>query len=160
MARNRLSTWQYWISWHVTNIVCVHAGLSVPIRVYAVGTQVSIMLNFWYVFKAFSGRADSIWCVYVIQISIKIACIELCGSVHTAQRQIPRQIPIGSCTHLIGLNLCLRLCISLCQYKHNTVYSFPEGCVNSYALFTVQVYPGDVTPMMSTAPPLHSNGTC
>ena len=139
----------------------VHAELSVPIKVYAVRTQVSIMLNFWYVFKAVSERADSIWCVYAIQISIKIACIELCGSVHTPRRQIPRQIPIGSCTHFLGLNLCL--CISLCQYKHTIMYSFPEGCVNSYTLFAVQVYPGDVTPMISTAAPMPAirpNGTC
>ena len=32
---------------------------------------------------------------------------ELTGSVHTAQRQVPTQIPTGFCTHFIGLSLCI-----------------------------------------------------
>ena len=29
-----------------------------------------------------------------------MGCIELCGGVHTVQRQTPRQIPIGFCANL------------------------------------------------------------
>ena len=36
-----------------------------------------------------------------IQRPIKMSCIELCGGVHTAQRQISKQIPIGFCVNLL-----------------------------------------------------------
>ena len=36
---------------------------------------------------------------------------ELCESVHSAQRQIPTQIPIGFYSHLVGLGLCLYVCV-------------------------------------------------
>ena len=35
-----------------------------------------------------------------------MCCIELCGGVHIAQRQVPMQIPIGFCVHVIGI--CVR----------------------------------------------------
>ena len=47
------------------------------------------------------------------------------------------------------------------------MYTFLVGCINSYALFAVHVYPGGVisttyVPMSTAAPmtPLRSNGTC
>ena len=45
-----------------------------------------------------------------------MACMELCGSVHTAQREIPTKIPVGFCTHFIGLGVCF--CIGHYQCKH------------------------------------------
>ena len=39
-----------------------------------------------------------------------MACIELCGGVHTAQRQRLTQISIGFCTHFIGIGLGVGQC--------------------------------------------------
>ena len=33
----------------------------------------------------------------------KMACVELCGGVHTAQRQRLMQISSGCCTHFVGI---------------------------------------------------------
>ena len=41
--------------------------------------------------------------LYRIMLPKKMGCTELCGGVHTAQRQTPTQIPNGFCTHFIGL---------------------------------------------------------
>ena len=43
------------------------------------------------------------------------SCIELCGSVHTAQRQTPTPNPIGFCTDFIGI--CVGFCLS-CGSKY------------------------------------------
>ena len=44
-----------------------------------------------------------------------MTCMELCGSVHIAQRQIPTQIPIG----FIGLGR--RVFIGHCRCKHTII---------------------------------------
>ena len=31
----------------------------------------------------------------------KMGCLELCGGIHTAQRQTPTQIPVGFCANLV-----------------------------------------------------------
>ena len=40
-----------------------------------------------------------------------MGCVELWG-VHTAQRQIPIQIPIGACIYL-GLGVCVCVCLGV-----------------------------------------------
>ena len=49
-----------------------------------------------------------------------IFCIDLCG-VHTAQRQIPTQIPIGFCSDCIGIfaGLCFGVWQCECTIKQN-----------------------------------------
>ena len=42
---------------------------------------------------------------------IKMGCIELCGGVHTAQRQTSTQIPNGHCSNCISLGL--GVCVSV-----------------------------------------------
>ena len=52
-----------------------------------------------------------LWRVYTVRDRDrdrdKITCIELCGGVHTAQRQKPMRISIGFCTHFISIGLSL-----------------------------------------------------
>ena len=43
---------------------------------------------------------------YPTPTPIKMGCMELCGGVHTAQRQISTQIPIGFCVNL-SASVCL-----------------------------------------------------
>ena len=52
-------------------------------------------------------------CPTSIQIAIKIACMELCRSVHTAQRQITTQIAMVFCTHFIVLCLYRSLSVNI-----------------------------------------------
>ena len=47
------------------------------------------------------------------QRPIKIACIELCGAVYTAQRKRAMHISIGFCTHFIGICLGLRTAVAV-----------------------------------------------
>ena len=46
----------------------------------------------------------------------KMGCIEWCGGVHIAQRQILLQIPIGHCSDYIGLGLSV--CVGVGQCEH------------------------------------------
>ena len=44
----------------------------------------------------------------LVQRQIKMGCIELCECVHTAQRQIALQIPIGFCANLlVWVSVCV-----------------------------------------------------
>ena len=45
----------------------------------------------------------------------KKICIGLCGSIHTAQRPMTTQIPIGFCVLLIGIGLELVLGVAQCE---------------------------------------------
>ena len=45
--------------------------------------------------------------VCLISKSIEIACIQLCGGVHAAQRQTSAQIPTRFCAHFNGICVCL-----------------------------------------------------
>ena len=84
--------------------------------------------------KATAGISQSLlWCVYTARdqgrkryrYRKEIACTELCGSVYIAQREIQTQIPIGFCTHFIGLCIC----IGHCPCKHTiTVECAPPAC--------------------------------
>ena len=48
----------------------------------------------------------------------KMSCMELCGSVHTIQRQIPAQIPIDSIPILsVSVSVSASTSVSM-QYKH------------------------------------------
>ena len=49
----------------------------------------------------------------LVQRRIKMVGLELCESVHTVQRQKSTQIPIGFCTHFIGI--CVGLCLGVVQ---------------------------------------------
>ena len=44
---------------------------------------------------------------------IKVACIELCRGVHTAQTQIPMKVSIVLCTHIISI--CIGLGAGQCE---------------------------------------------
>ena len=46
---------------------------------------------------------------------IKMACIGLCGGIHTAQTPITTQIPIGFCILVIGIGLGLGLVLGQCD---------------------------------------------
>ena len=48
----------------------------------------------------------------------KMGCIEWCGGVHIAQRQILLQIPIGHCSDYIGLGLSVCVCVGGGQCEH------------------------------------------
>ena len=52
---------------------------------------------------------------------IKMACMELCGGVHTAQRGRPMQISVGFCTR----------CISLCPGSVNEPLATLTVCSQS-----------------------------
>ena len=45
----------------------------------------------------------------------KMACIGLCGGIHTAQRPMTTQIPIGFCVLVIGIGLGLVLGVAQCE---------------------------------------------
>ena len=45
----------------------------------------------------------------------KVGCTELCGSVHTAQRQTSTQIPMGFSTHFISTCVGLALGVGQCK---------------------------------------------
>ena len=44
-----------------------------------------------------------------------MAYTELCGGVHTPQRQRPMQIPVGFCTHFIGTRVDHGLGLCQCE---------------------------------------------
>ena len=49
-----------------------------------------------------------------IQRSIKVGCMELCGGVHTAQRQTSTQIPIEVCVDLsVSVSVSVAVSVSV-----------------------------------------------
>ena len=60
-----------------------------------------------------------LWCVHYptripIQRSIKVGCMELCGGVHTAQRQRSTQIPIEVCVDLsVSVSVSVAVSVSV-----------------------------------------------
>ena len=57
-----------------------------------------------------------------------MACLELCEGFYTTQRQIPTQIPIGFCTHFIGLCQCKH---SITALQNHSVHSRPTKVLSS-----------------------------
>ena len=64
--------------------------------------------------------------VYCNTSAMQMAYVELCGSVHTAQRLLPTQFPIGFCTNFIGI--CVGLCHGQCEWAIQMYMYQSEVC--------------------------------
>ena len=62
---------------------------------------------------------------------IKMGCTELCGGVHTAQRQIPSQIPIVFC---VNLSIYVSVSVSSSVNAPLLGYCCIQTCVNTSSL--------------------------
>ena len=71
-----------------------------------------------------------------IQIPIKMACIWLCGGVHTVQRQIQTQIPIRFCTHFTVL-ASVSVSVSVNTPLDDALFLLEKRCQHSSILLSV-----------------------